>query len=94
MAKRKTIKEYNEEILKAEEAIKELQARIKEKRKELKDLEDEKKAEQGQLILERFWKKDIKDFDEVEELVDSILDELDPEELGSSSDTTNKGEGH
>lgn len=74
MAKRKSIQSYNEDINKVEERIEELKEKMKEERKKLKELEDGKRAEQGTILLEKFWEHDIQDFDKIEDVIDGFID--------------------
>lgn len=74
MAKRKSIQSYNEDIKKVEEKIDELKEKTNEERKKLKELEDGKRAEQGTILLEKFWEHDIQDFDKIEDVIAEFID--------------------
>lgn len=74
MAKRKSIQSYNEDIKKVEGKIDELKEKMNEERKKLKELEDGKRAEQGTILLEKFWDHDIQDFDKIEDVISEFID--------------------
>ena len=74
MAKRKSIQSYNEDIKKVEEKMDELKEKMNEERKKLKELEDGKRAEQGTILLEKFWEHDIQDFDKIEDVIAEFID--------------------
>lgn len=89
MPRQKSIESYNEDIQKVESQIDDLQDRIRKKRAELKELEEGKRAAQGTALLEKFWEKDITDFEAAEGLLEKLLDKV---EKPSSEQTDVKEE--
>lgn len=75
MSRRKSIESYEEDIQKAQDKIEDLKEKLREERAVLKALEEGKRAEQGTILLQKFWDQGIKDFDQVESAVEKIAKE-------------------
>ncbi|MDK6679201.1 MULTISPECIES: hypothetical protein [unclassified Aerococcus] len=73
----KKIERIQNKLAKQEEHIVKLKADLKEAQDEKKALSYELEHEQGQVLMKKFWDSGIKNFEEIDDLLSSLIDEND-----------------